>query len=128
LHIPTFIYRSSSREALEADNIQTVVTEYLLVVVDVDLGLGPVARRNLALEHDVNLAVRSTLHLRHAEVCSDKTDEASGAPNVTTLATDCEILLATVLKGCRGRGENLRLPPVGLSMYEARKMQGISTM
>jgi hypothetical protein len=53
---------------------------------------------NLALEHNVNLAVRSTLHLRKEEVCSNETEESSAAPDVTALATDCDEMLAVALR------------------------------
>ena len=49
---------------------------------------------DLALEHDVNLTVRSAFHLRKEEVCSDETEQASAAPDVTTLAADCGNSLA----------------------------------
>lgn len=63
--------------------------EHLLIIININLSLFPLASGNLALEHDVNLAVRSTLHLGKEEVCSDETGETGTAPDVTTLATDC---------------------------------------
>ena len=59
---------------------------YLLVVVDVDNRLAPLASRNLALEHDIDLTVGPTLHLRDVEVRHDEAHKASGTPDVTTLA------------------------------------------
>jgi hypothetical protein len=91
-----FIYHVLSSKKLE--RLIKIVREkqkkHLLVIIDINLRLLPVTSGDLALEHDVNLAVGSALHLRKEEVCSDETEETSGAPNVTTLATDCEILLA----------------------------------
>jgi hypothetical protein len=72
--------------------------QHLLVIIDINLRLLPVTSGDLALEHDVNLTVRSALHLRKEKVCSDETEEASTAPDVTTLATDCEVLLAIACK------------------------------
>lgn len=43
----------------------------LIIVLDVHDCILPLASRDLALEHDVNLAVGSPLHLRQEEVCSD---------------------------------------------------------
>ncbi|KAG9571472.1 hypothetical protein KCU71_g30, partial [Aureobasidium melanogenum] len=64
------------------------IFQRLLIIVDIDLGVLPVTRVNLALEQNIDLTVRSALHLRNAEVCGDETDEASTAPDVATLATD----------------------------------------
>lgn len=64
----------------------------LLVVVDVDLGLGPVASIDLALEQDVDFTVRSSLHLRNVEPCERETDESSSSPDVTAPATKVSTL------------------------------------
>ena len=78
--------------------------EHLLIIIDIDLGLLPLACRDLALEHDVNLAVRSALHLRKEEVCSDETGETGTTPDVTTLATDCERLLVICFESAFWKG------------------------
>ncbi|KAG9873461.1 putative sugar transporter, partial [Aureobasidium melanogenum] len=54
-----------------------IPTFHLLVIVDINVGLGPVTSINLALEENVNFTVRSALHLRNAEVCGDETDETN---------------------------------------------------
>jgi hypothetical protein len=64
----------------------------LLIVLNINDSLLPLASWNTTLEHDVNLTIRSTLHLRKAEVGNDQTTESSSAPNVTTLATNCIML------------------------------------
>lgn len=64
----------------------------LLVVVDVDDGLLPLASRDVTLEHDVNLSVGAALHLRQEEVRNDKADETSCAPDVTALAAKVHTL------------------------------------
>lgn len=38
--------------------------ESLLIIVDIDLGLLPLASWDATLKHDINLAVGSALHLR----------------------------------------------------------------
>lgn len=60
----------------------------LLVVIDVDHRLLPLAGRDLALEHDVNFTVRATLHLGQAPPGYNETDECSGAPNVAALSAE----------------------------------------
>jgi hypothetical protein len=59
---------------------------HLLVVLDVDHSLLPLASRDVALEQDVDLAVGSVLHLRHKEVCHDETEETSSSPDVSALS------------------------------------------
>jgi hypothetical protein len=59
----------------------------LLVVVDVDDRLLPLASRDLPSEHDVDLAVTAVLHLRKLEVGDDQTSQTGGAPDVTTFST-----------------------------------------
>ena len=65
-----------------------LLTPSLLVVVDVDDLLLPVPSIDLALEQNVDLTVRASLHLREMEVCRDETQEACSAPDVTALAAD----------------------------------------
>jgi hypothetical protein len=60
----------------------------LLVVVDVDLGLLPLAGRDLAAEHDVDFAVRAVLHLGQLEVGDDQAAKTGSAPDVATLAAE----------------------------------------
>ncbi|KAG9711300.1 putative sugar transporter, partial [Aureobasidium melanogenum] len=79
LHIPTFVCR------LEA-----------IVNLRLTTSLLPVTSIDLALEENVNLTVRSTLHLRDAEVCGDETDETSTTPDVAALAADFWIGKLTV--------------------------------
>ena len=60
----------------------------LLVVVDIDDRLLPLASRNAATEHDVDFTVRAVLHLRQAPPGDGETDEGRGTPDVTALAAD----------------------------------------
>lgn len=64
----------------------------LLVIVDIDVCLLPLASWNLALEHDVDLTVRSALHLRQLEVCNNQAEQASATPDITALASNCRML------------------------------------
>ena len=64
----------------------------LLVGRNIDLGLGPLAGRNLAPEQNVDLAVGAALHLRQEEVCQGKAEETSTGPNVAALATKIGLL------------------------------------
>jgi plasmid stability protein len=75
----------------------------LLIGRNIDLGLGPLAGRNLALEQNVDLAVRAALHLRQVEVCQGEAEETSTGPNVTALATKVGRLL-----GVSSRNQNKR--------------------
>ena len=63
--------------------------ECLLVGIDINLGFLPLARWYAALEHDVDLAIGSALHLRQAEVCCDQTHESGSAPDVAALRSNC---------------------------------------
>jgi len=66
-------------------------TVFLLVVFDIDFRLLPFASRDVALEHDVNLAIGSTLHLRQAKVRDDQTKQSRTAPDVAALASNCTV-------------------------------------
>jgi len=61
---------------------------YLLIIFDAELVLGPLASRNLALEQDIDLAVRATLELRQEEVCSNQANCTGPAPDITTFSTE----------------------------------------
>lgn len=65
---------------------------YLLVVVHIDNRLPPLASRNLALEHDVNLTVGSILHLRQVEVCCHQANKTGASPDVAAFAAHVSIL------------------------------------
>ena len=80
---PRYVWFASARKETETG---------LLVVVDVDGHLLPLAGRDAAVEHDVDLAVRAALHLRQAKVRDDQTEKAGTAPDVAALATDCRIV------------------------------------
>lgn len=77
-------------------NPRMKAADRLLVIVDVNDGLLPLAGRDLALEHDVNLANGASLHLRDVEVCKDETDETSGTPDVTALAAQVDTLFSSL--------------------------------
>jgi hypothetical protein len=52
----------------------------------------------MALEQDVNLTVRSTLHLRQEEIGHDETEETSSSPDVTTFSA--KVGLLQVVSSC----------------------------
>lgn len=87
----------------------------LLVIVDIDDRLLPLASRKTTAEHNVNLTVRATLHLRKTPPGHNETEKGSAAPDVATLAADWKMLAREQRQGKQPRG-NSRLPPVGLSM------------
>lgn len=60
----------------------------LLIIVDINLSLLPLAGWNLALEHNINLAVRTTSHLRKLEVRDNKTEQSSTTPDVPAFAAN----------------------------------------
>lgn len=64
----------------------------LLVVVDVDDGLLPLAGLDLAPEEDVDLADGAALHLGKPDPGHDEAHEARRAPDVTALATKVDTL------------------------------------
>ena len=59
---------------------------HLLVVLHIDVRPLPLASRDLALEHDVDLAVRQTPHLWQEEVCHDQAEQSSATPDISALA------------------------------------------
>lgn len=59
---------------------------HLVVVLDIDDRLLPLASRHLAVEQDVDLTVRSALHLGQVEEGHDEAEETSATPNVAALA------------------------------------------
>jgi hypothetical protein len=65
---------------------------HLLVVLDIDDSRLPLASRDMALEQDVDLAVRAALHLRQEEVCHNETEETGSSPDVTALSTEVGLL------------------------------------
>lgn len=67
---------------------------HLLVVVDVDNRILPLASRDMTVEHDVDLAEGPTLHLRQEQVCYDEAEEASSGPDVAALAAKVHALLS----------------------------------
>jgi hypothetical protein len=46
----------------------------------------------MALEENVDLAVRAALHLRQEEVCHDETEETGSGPDITALSTEVGLL------------------------------------
>ena len=115
---------------------------HLLVIVDADLRLLELAGWNAALEHDVDLTVRSVLHLGQAEVGRDQTGQPGGSPHVSAFASHCRIS-AGVMK-CRRKVNRLTIGLVGIEHVRSdylllvdvsipckkdlRKMQGNSVM
>lgn len=81
--------------------------QYLLVVLGVDDGVLPLASGHVAVEQDVDLAVRAALHLRDEEVGQDQAEQCRTRPNVTAFSAEvcalcgfsCERLLCTEAYG-----------------------------
>lgn len=46
----------------------------------------------MALEHDINLAIGPTLHLRQPDICHHQANKASAAPDVAALAAEISTL------------------------------------
>lgn len=59
---------------------------HLVVILDIDDRLLPLASRHLAVEQDVNLTVRPALHLRQVEVGHHEAEETGAAPDVAALS------------------------------------------
>jgi len=67
--------------------VQTLHTNpHLVVILDVDDSLLPLASRHPTVEQDVNLTVRPALHLRQEEEGHDETEETGATPHVAALA------------------------------------------
>jgi hypothetical protein len=99
-----------------------------VVLGHVDVGLRPLAGIDLAGEEDVDLAVRATLVLGEEEEGDDEAAETGAAPDVAALAAEISALEVDVsmmvVRGCTGGFIGLTS---GLSIQEARKMQGMLT-
>lgn len=59
----------------------------LMIILDIDDSLVELPGRHLAVEENVQLAVRAMLHLRQEEVCHDPADDSGAAPDIAALAT-----------------------------------------
>lgn len=70
----------------------------LLVGLDIDNSLCPLAGGDLALEQDVDLAVGAVLHLGEEEEGHEETGEAGAGPDVTAPATEVGLLYLCVSK------------------------------
>ena len=57
-----------------------------MVILDIDDSLLPLASRHLAVEQNVNLTVRPTLHLGQPEVGHNEAEETGASPDVAALA------------------------------------------
>lgn len=86
---------------------------HLLVVLNIDHSLLPLASRDVTLEQDVNLAIGSTLHLRQEEVRQKKANKTGSTPDVAALTA--EVRLLYFVSNCLLRGVKKGLT-VGLSM------------
>lgn len=62
--------------------------DVLLVISNTDNGRLELPGRDLAVEQDISLAVRTVLELRKAEVCQDPADDGSSAPDVAAFSSD----------------------------------------
>lgn len=89
LLLPLSFHTVQRRLSASLQGLQAV---RLLVGRNIDLGLGPLAGRNLALEQNVDLAIGAALHLRQIEECQGEAEETGTSPNVTALATKVGLL------------------------------------
>lgn len=64
----------------------------LLVVLCLDNRLLELSSRDATSEHDVDLAVRSTFHLRKTIVRRDPSREGGSTPHIAALATNYAIV------------------------------------
>jgi hypothetical protein len=99
---------------------------HLLVVLHVDLRVFPLASRDLAFEHDVDLAVRATPHLWQEEVCHDQAEQPSASPDISALAA--KVSASRVQHVRRNWYKLVSVGELGSERKDSRKMQGISTM
>ena len=70
------------------NNTVSMSIRHLLIIINIDHGLLPLACWHSALEQDINLTVRSALHLRKTPPGECQTDEGGTTPDVTALATE----------------------------------------
>ena len=61
---------------------------HLVVILDIDDRLLPLASGHLAVEQDVDLTVGPALHLRQVEEGDDEAEETGTAPDVAALAAE----------------------------------------
>lgn len=47
----------------------------------------------MTLEHDVNLAIGPTLHLRQPDECYDQAEKTSATPDISTLSAKVSTLI-----------------------------------
>lgn len=64
-----------------------VIADHLLVVVEVNGSLSPLASRDFAIEQDIDLTVGATLHLGEVKVGHDEAEETGTGPNVARLSS-----------------------------------------
>ena len=64
----------------------------LAVVVNIDDSLLPLARLNMTVEQDIDLAVRAILHLWQPDVSHGQADERGTSPDVAAFATEVSLV------------------------------------
>jgi hypothetical protein len=65
---------------------------HLLVVVDVNSRLAPLASLHMAVEENIDFAVGAALHFRQPDPGQQEADKASCAPNITAAAAQVDTL------------------------------------
>jgi hypothetical protein len=86
IYIQVQILSSPNKHTLQALTNSFVCS--LLVVLDVEHCRSKLSSRDLSLEQDINLSVRSVLELGKAKESDDKADSGGTAPNVPTLPSE----------------------------------------
>jgi len=76
----------------------------LLIILDIDNGLRPLASGNVTPEQDVNLAEGPVLHLRDEHPREESTDEGSASPDVAALATQVPLVAVQHVAGKEDAG------------------------
>lgn len=59
-----------------------------MIILNINNRRLPLPSRYLSIEQDVNLAIRSTLHLRQEEKSDNEACKPSSSPNIATFATE----------------------------------------
>jgi hypothetical protein len=78
---------------------------HLIIILNIDNSLGPLARRHMTVEQDINLTERSVLHLRDEHPGQDGTEESGAGPDVTALAAQVPLVAVQHVAGEENAGD-----------------------
>ena len=73
--------------------------------MDIDLGLLPLARGNMTVEQNIDLAVRPILHLRQPDVRHGEADKRGAGPYVAALAAEVGLVRVEHVAGEEDAGD-----------------------